>query len=429
MISNNSKQNDINPRTWSVATLGDENLFSIGAGGTPSTSQPEFWNGNIPWVTPTDLSNLGTAVISETARTITPDGVANSSAKPLPAGTVVLSTRAPIGYASILGQDMSINQGCKGIVVKDPSRVSNEYLYFNLLTQTQKMNELGSGSTFRELSLHNLKSIEVPLPSISEQKRMATILGSLRDLIQQQHKVIDITKEFRASLLDKIFRNGTREESSKKSEIGLIPQSWEIISIDQIAQVKGGKRLPKGHNFINGDSSHPYLRIVDFKNDSIDVSNLKYLSEDDFQILKNYMISSKDCYISIAGTIGICGVIQPDLDGAILTENAAKLVFVNDNVYNKFVVLYLSSQSGQEQIRKYTAKSTQPKLALVRIKQIYVPIPSSIEEQREIVNILTVFDKKLDLEERKLLLYEELFEAMLENLMSGKIDLKNIEIN
>lgn len=349
-------------------------------------------------------------------------------------GDIVLAKLGiPIGKTCIVPEDMDY-----GIVVADVVRIrvnkdvaDKNYICYVLNTNNveEQLRRTTRGSTRPRVNLGDIRNILIPLPkSVKDQRKIASILTDLRDLIHKQKKVIENTQELRASLLDEIFHKGARQASLKSSEIGMIPENWSVVPVDRIANVKGGKRLPKGHSFSNKITKYPYLRIVDFKNGSIDTSKLKYLSEEDFHILQNYAISTKDCYISIAGTIGICGVIQPEIDGAILTENAAKLVFLGNDISNKFISQYLSSESGQEQIRKYTAKSTQPKLALVRIKQIFVPIPN-LEEQIEIVKILDSFDLQLRLEKNKLSFYEELFESMLDKLMLGQVDVKDIEIN
>lgn len=185
-------------------------------------------------------------------------------------------------------------------------------------------------------------------------------------------------------------------ERYKKTELGVIPEDWKIVSVKEIGDVKGGKRLPKGHPFTSGKTKYPYLRIVDFKNGTIDKSNLKYISLDDYEIIKQYTISYNDVYISIAGTIGLVGKIPKEFDGANLTENAAKIVIMDKGqLDNYYLQLFLTSPFGQYQIESKTMKSAQPKLALARIKEINILLPP-LQEQQKIASIISKVDEQIE---------------------------------
>ena len=107
-----------------------------------------------------------------------------------------------------------------------------------------------------------------------------------------------------------------------------IPASWSMTTIETVAEVKGGKRLPKGKKLLDEPTDHPYIRVTDFENASVNTQSLKYLDDETYDAIKNYTISDKDLYISIAGTIGLVGTIPKNLSGANLTENAAKIAEV-----------------------------------------------------------------------------------------------------
>jgi type I restriction enzyme S subunit len=199
--------------------------------------------------------------------------------------------------------------------------------------------------------------------------------------------------------------------------ISPLPNAWYIVRLEDVVEVKGGKRLPKGGGFAEEPTAYPYIRIVDFINSSVKIDGLKYLTAEVQQQISRYIIHKEDVYISIAGTIGIAGIIPNELDGANLTENAAKLVIRDRNALDKeYLANYLNGDEGQTQIENLTTKTTQPKLALTRIEQIRIPLPP-IKEQQAIVQILkTVRDTiqtrrdELGLErERKAALMEYLF--------------------
>ena len=185
----------------------------------------------------------------------------------------------------------------------------------------------------------------------------------------------------------------------------------EIKKIGEVAEVKGGKRLPKGSALVATRNNHPYLRIVDFSNGSIDASNLQYVPSKVFPQIARYIISSNDIYISIVGTVGLVGTVPEYLDGASLTENAAKICNLSNNVNQKYLAYYLQSNAGQAAIQSQTVGSTQPKLALFRIKDIEFPAPP-ISQQISIASVLGALDDKIENNRRMNETLEEMARAI-----------------
>ena len=163
---------------------------------------------------------------------------------------------------------------------------------------------------------------------------------------------------------------------------------WETKSFAEIAEIKGGKRLPKGYSLQSIPTAHPYITVSDFTDDgTVDTSRIRYISDEVFEEIKRYTISTKDLYLSIAGTIGKTGRIPRELDGANLTENACKLVFY-PNISRDYVYYFTLSNEFIEQAGVHTRTAAQPKLALERLKTIKLAIPDSEAEQQRIVAIL-----------------------------------------
>ncbi|MBC1236861.1 restriction endonuclease subunit S [Nostoc sp. 2RC] len=176
----------------------------------------------------------------------------------------------------------------------------------------------------------------------------------------------------------------------------MVPNGWKIVNIENIATVKGGRRMPKGRPFAEEVTPYPYIRVSDFKDGSIRKDNLKYVLPNDREQIKHYTISSQDIYISIAGTIGLVGTVPRELDGAQLTENAAKISIKNPkNIDINFLKYVLSSKFVQNQIEQ--AKGIGggvPKLAIFRIEKITILLPT-ISEQKKIAEILSSLDEAI----------------------------------
>ena len=176
--------------------------------------------------------------------------------------------------------------------------------------------------------------------------------------------------------------------------------------IGSIAKVKGGKRLPPNFGVQDEESIHPYLRVTDFGRDGVDRSNLKFISNEAFEHVKRYIITSDDVYVSIAGTIGRVGIVPDDLSGANLTENAAKITEINDQVDKRYLLYFLRSAMGQGELLNKAGGTSQPKLALFRIEEIEFPCPA-ITTQRAIADILSTYDDLIENNRRRMALLED----------------------
>ena len=166
-----------------------------------------------------------------------------------------------------------------------------------------------------------------------------------------------------------------------------IPDGWVWVRLDNLCEVKGGKRIPKGEEFSNEKTKNVYLRVTDFDNYTINQDKLKYISDDLAKKLKNYKVSIEDLYLSIAGTIGKVGIIPYELDKSFLTENAVKLTNLSNTINNKFLLNCFKTNFIQNLISNSITSSGQPKLAIFRIENFSIPLPP-LEEQQEIVRIL-----------------------------------------
>ena len=192
-----------NAGPWEVRTI-EELADKIAQGGTPKTSVAEYWNGEIPWITPAEMGDDAAHHYTEsTLRAISAKGLQNSSAELLPVNSVIVSSRAPVGYVAINKIEMATNQGCKGIIPK--AGVYHEFLYFSLLVANRRLNDLGAGAGFKEISVSTLKAFPIPVPELPEQQKIADCLSSLDDLIRAQGERIEALKQHKKGLMQQLF--------------------------------------------------------------------------------------------------------------------------------------------------------------------------------------------------------------------------------
>lgn len=210
------------------------------------------------------------------------------------------------------------------------------------------------------------------------------------------------------------------EKSRKK-----LPAGWEMKTLGEIAEIKGGKRIPKGCSLEIKPTNYPYIRVSDFNdNGSVDIKDIHYITKEIHSLIKNYTISTNDLYISIAGTIGKTGIIPKVLDGANLTENACKLVLKKD-IDNKFVYYFTKSDEFITQAGFNTRVTAMPKLALNRLSTIKILIPPLSEQQRIVAKLDDAFAEieaaKANIE-RNLQNCKEVFQCALTNELYPKKD-------
>lgn len=204
----------------------------------------------------------------------------------------------------------------------------------------------------------------------------------------------------------------------KQTKIGKLPNDWEVSKLSDVCEIKGGKRLPKGYELQEHKNNIPYIRVADMYMGGICLDNIKYVPAEIADKIKNYKISSKDLFISVAGTLGIVGEVPEELDGANLTENADKLC--NIKIDKKYLLNVLQSEVIQTIILSEMTNNAQPKLALTRIKEFLIPIPS-IEEQEKIAEILSTWDSAIEKQEQLIQKKKEFKKGLIQRLLRGEV--------
>lgn len=369
------------PGNWCWCYLRNIAFIRRGASPRPIKTYITENESGINWIKIGDTS--GEKYITHVNEKITEEGAKRSVF--VEEGTLLLSNSMSFGHPYILKVNGCIHDGWLALA---PSEVINkEYLYYALLASEWYFEQVAVGTAVRNLNSERVSGTPTPLPPLSEQQRivdrMESLFSKLDEAKQKAQDALDSFETRKAAILHKAFTGELTARWRKEHGVGM--ESWEKLKIGTYAQVKGGKRLPKGHKLVTERTAHPYLRIADFGDGTINVSDLHYITEDTFSQIKNYIINKEDVYISIVGSIGKAGVIPESLDGANLTENAARIISVR--TLPQYLCAFLSSPEAQSDIQGRIRSATLGKLSLLNIKDIETPVPS-INEQSEIVRIL-----------------------------------------
>lgn len=376
------------PPNWKWLTLSQISTLSVGK--TPSTNDNSLWDGDIDWISISDMKHR--KYVTNTSRKITSKALEKSfHGNYVEPETLIMSFKLTIGRLSITSKKCVHNEAIVSIIPL--KNISRDYLMYALDGMDLEKN-VKSAIKGKTLNSKSLAILELPIPPYEEQLKIVNKVKELFELIDRKEINDQINQKYKKILKEKVLDNaihGTLVKNDTQlkpfifeNEIESpfdLPTNWKWTKIENIFDVKGGKRIPKGESF-SEDGKQVYIRVADMENMSINTNNLKYIDERVRSMIKNYIITKDDLYITVAGTIGQVGSIPVELDGMNLTENANRLIPKGvDKEYYKYI---LNGKYMQECIRNNTTKAAQPKLAIKRINELIVPVPP-LEEQHRIV--------------------------------------------
>lgn len=318
------------PSDWEIKEI--QEIGDVISGGTPRTKEPSYWDGNISWITPKDLSNFSERYIAKGERSITNEGLEKSSAKLLPQGTVLFSSRAPIGYVAIAKNEVTTNQGFKNIVC-NKEKMNNIFLYYMMKYKKNEIENIAGGSTFKEVSGKVVKEFKIQVPSLEEQKNIANILSTLDDKIEVNNKINEKMDEmaqaiFKQWFIDFDFQNekGKPYKSSGgemiESELGMIPKGWEVgVFRNYIRDILGGdwgKENPQG-NYIKEVQCIRGADIPEISKGNEGKSPIRFILEKNFN---NKKLADGNLIVEISGG-------SP-------TQSTGRITYINNSVLDKF---------------------------------------------------------------------------------------------
>jgi type I restriction enzyme, S subunit len=366
-------------------------LASVVNGGTPPVNR-EFWGGEVAWATPVDLARVDGGAITATDRTLTPEGLARSGA--VPRGSVVLSTRAPIGYVSIADTDMAFNQGCKGIV-PGPA-LDGRYLQFWLWSQRPWLQALGTGSTFMELGNEALMSFGIPARSTEEQQRIADHLDDQTTRIDRlisgrQQQIGSVTEAIGAFA----FAAVTGQARSERESSGIpwapsLPVGWGSPRLNQVARMGTGHTPSRSVPRYWVDCDIPWLTTTDvhkFRKDEIDT-----LDETEIQI-SGLGLANSAAVLHPQGTVALSRTASAGFSIVMGREMATSQDFATwtcGPALDSRFVLWCLRAMRRDLLGRLAMGSTHKTIYFPDLMSIRVPLPP-LAEQRDAVAAITGF--------------------------------------
>ena len=363
-----------------MAKLGE--ICTVVSGSTPKTSVASYWDGSIKWITPAELNNES-FYITDSVRHITEEGKEKTGLSSFPAGTVILSSRAPIGKTAIAGCEMCCNQGFKNLICSE--KIYNEYLYFFLKSKTNYLNSLGRGATFKEISKTIVENIEVPLPDINQQKGIAEKFKKLEELIS-------LRKQQLAKLDELIKARFVEMFGDPADNVNNLPAS-PMTAICQIIDGDRGKNYPKQEEF----SDSGFCLFLNAKNVTVQgfsFENCTYITEEKDALLRNGKLCRGDVVLTTRGTIGNLAFYDTSVPYENIRINSGMVILrMNKQVVSEIFFIEQFKMQLDSIKNRIASGSAQPQLPISTMNKIEMILPP-IELQNQFAAFVGRVDKQ-----------------------------------
>ena len=427
------KQTDIGliPDDWEVKTLNDIGKF-IG-GGTPNTNNVNYWKGNIPWISSSDISKDSINTLLPT-RFITKEAVSCSATKLCPKNTILIVSRVGVGKLAISNTEVCTSQDFTNLVCDD--NVDESFVAYQLLPKLQHKASEAQGTSIKGITTEEVRALQIPFPSYEEQKRIAKALSDVDALISTTEKLIQKKKNIKQGTMQNLLTGKKRlpgfakSTRTKMTELGEIPEDWEVKSLGEIFEFRPNNTFTrdclndskgKYQNVHYGDVLIKYPSILDcsketipFINEGINVKFSKYgIVEGDIIIAD----TAED--ETVGKVVEIFNLGEKKIVSGLHTFLCRK---ITDDFAPKWLGYFMNQAIFHNQLLPFITGTKVSAISRTAIQNVKVLIPSK-EEQTAIASVLSSMDKEIETLNTKLEKYRNLKTAMMQQLLTGKIRL------
>jgi len=407
--------------------------FAVTSGATPESGKPEYWDGDILWATPEDISSLDSYWLTDTRRKITQAGYESCGTTTVPRGAIVLTKRAPIGQVAVLGEPACSNQGC--FLLAPRGERDTRYFYYWLSAQTDHLQVLGRGSTFMELSTDEIKSLHVPDPPLPRQRAIADYLdretARIDALVAAKECLLGLLAEKRRALITHVVTRGLDSDAPLRDSgvpwLGEIPAHWAVWKLGHLALVGNGSTPNRDNPEYWAGGTVPWL-------------NSSVVNQEEVTIADQFVTETalRECHLPLVKPgsvlIGITGQGKTRGQAVVLSFEATinqHIAFVTPNVPGLDVwFLRWFLFAAYEFLRSISddAGGTKGALTCEAVGALRLPLPP-LSDQRAIVDHVSSETGKLDglcsATERTISLLKERRAALIDAAVTGQADVES----
>jgi type I restriction enzyme S subunit len=405
-------------KQWEPRSLGQ--LARVVGGGTPSRDEHRFWSGGtIPWATPTDLTANQAKHISKTAECITEAGLMSSAAELLPVGSILYTSRATIGAKAIAAVPMATNQGFASFL---PRGVDGDYLYYLLDFLTPTIKRLAAGTTFDEVSKRDIRTVWCAIPSDrDEQAAIARVLDAVDTALERTRAAVERAREVRRAVVQRVFCEGLRGETKKKTPIGHLPKSWEVVPVNAVVNTfQYGLSVP-----METKGNLPILRMGNIQDGDVISLDLKFVSLPP-KVVAPYLLRRGDVLFNRTNSqewVGKVGIYRGE-NTAVFASYLIRLLPDRAKVDNYYLGHVLGSYPSQCRIKRYATPGVQQvNINATNLGKVLIPLPvggEGLREQREIAAMLETADASVRSYEPVLAAQQSLKKSLMDDILTGR---------
>ena len=420
------------PPHWEVKRL--KYLFLVVNGSTPKSEEPNYWDGDIPWVTPDDLGELASRELANPRRYISEAGYRSCGTTMVPVGSLVLSTRAPIGHLAIAGVNLCTNQGCRSLVFRN--RSDQHYFYYELLASRSELESLGQGSTFKELAKTKLESIPFVEPLLEEQRTIAAFLdretAKIDALVAKKERLIELLQGKRTALITRAVTKGLDPNVPMKDSgvmsLGEIPAHWSVLHLRRVIQKfvdyrgKTPEKTPSGVRLVTAKN---------IKHQMIDFSlSEEFIPED---LYDQWMVRGRpergDVLVTTEAPLGESA--QIDDPNIALAQRIILLKANKAKITNDYLKYHFAGDSGRSELWSKATGSTALGIKASHLKSTLVVVPP-LAEQEDIASYVDAETANIDAMISKIRAgidrLKEFRTALISAAVTGRIDVRNATV-
>ena len=394
----------LNNTNWKWKKLGE--VCDIYNGSTPSRVKADYWKGNILWATPTDVSKLNDKYIYDTKDKITKEGYESCSTHLLPIGSVIFTSRASIGHIAITKKELCTNQGFKNFVCKK-QLIIPEYLYFCLKLNKHEIENLGSGSTFKEVSMSSIKNFEIPVPPLPIQQKIVSILERAEILKQKREQANEEANKIIQSMFYKMFGKIKLDDYNTKL--------FEIIDGDR------GVNYPKSSDFLN-EGYCLFLSTKNVRSYGFLLNECVFINKQKDEQLRKGKLERNDIVLTTRGTVGNVALYDETIPYNIIRINSG-MVLIRPNLdllLPKYLLYLIQMPIIKNQYLKLVSGSAQPQLPIAILKKIKLLVPP-LPLQNQFASIVEKIESIKRKQNKATAEINTLFDALMQKAFKGEL--------
>ena len=386
---------------WKTYRLSE--IVELIGGGTPRTSNPEYWNGNIPWLSVADF-NTGRKYVSLTEKTISEKGLNESSTKLLKPGDIIISARGTVGVVAVLDKSMAFNQSCYGVRA-NISLSTNDYIYYLLKDTIPGFLQIAHGGVFDTITRDTFYEIDVSLPPLPEQTAIASILSSLDDKIDLLHRQ-NATLE---KMAETLFRQWFVEEAKEE---------WEIKQLKEVTDISIGRTPPRKESqwFTTNPLDMKWISIKDMGDDGVFISNTsEYLTKEAVDTFNIPVIPKDTVVLSFKMTVGRVAITSEEM---LSNEAIAHFKFNKNTPFSKEYLYTFLKAYKYETLGSTSSIVTAINSAMIKEMEILIPDELTIKAFKDEIE---PFFNKIRSNQTQIRTLTSLRDTMLPKMMSGEV--------